>query len=68
MPAVRIKVASVILLHNHPNEEPTPSPEDAYVKRTILEAGKILDIDALERIVTCQGRYVSMNIKRLGFD
>ncbi|NJO82279.1 MAG: hypothetical protein HC828_05355, partial [Blastochloris sp.] len=39
----------IIVAHNHPSSEPSPSPEDILVTRQIVEAGKLLDIDCLDR-------------------
>jgi len=65
--AVREQAAAIILAHNHPSGDPTPSPEDVAVTRTIIEAGKILDIEVLDHIVIGQGRFVSLKARRLGF-
>jgi DNA repair protein RadC len=67
-PAVRANAASIILMHNHPSGDPTPSPEDAHVTRSIVEAGKMLDVDVLDHIIIGQGRFTSLKAKRLGFD
>ena len=66
-PAVRANAASIILVHNHPSGDPTPSPEDVNVTRTIFEAGKMLDIEILDHIVVGQGRFISMKSRGLGF-
>jgi len=47
--AVREQAAAMILAHNHPSGDPTPSPEDIAVTRAIVEAGKLLDIDVIDR-------------------
>ena len=65
--AVRRNSAAVIVSHNHPSGEPTPSPEDVLVTREIVSAGKMLDIDVLDHLVIGQGRYVSMRERGLGF-
>lgn len=52
--------ASVILAHNHPSGDPTPSPEDLELTRKITEAGKVLDITVLDHIIIGDGRYVSL--------
>jgi len=67
-PAVRANAASIILLHNHPSGDCGPSPEDVHVTRSIVEAGKLLDVEVLDHIVTGQGVFTSMKAKRLGFD
>lgn len=65
--AIRRNAAAIILAHNHPSGDPTPSPDDVSVTRVILEAGKLLDIEVLDHIIVGQGRYISMKERRLGF-
>jgi DNA repair protein RadC len=67
-PAVRANAASIILIHNHPSGDCTPSSEDAHVTRSIVEAGKMLDLEILDHIIIGQGRFTSLKAKRLGFD
>ena len=67
-PAVRENAPSLIIVHNHPSGDPTPSPEDAAVTRELVAAGKLLNIELLDHIVIGSGgRYVSLNEKKLGF-
>ena len=65
--AVRINAASIIVAHNHPSGDPTPSPEDISVTRAIVEAGKLLDIEVLDHLIIGRNRYVSLKSKGLGF-
>lgn len=65
--AIRLNSAALIVSHNHPSGEPTPSPEDVMVTRQIVEAGKLLDIEILDHIVIGSGRWVSMRERGLGF-
>jgi DNA repair protein RadC len=65
--AIRINAAAVIVAHNHPSGDPTPSPEDVHVTRQIVEAGKLLNIDVLDHLVISQGRWVSLKERGLGF-
>ena len=64
---IRLNSTSVIIVHNHPSGDPTPSPEDVLVTRQIVEAGKLLDIETLDHLVIGQGKYVSMRERGLGF-
>jgi DNA repair protein RadC len=64
---IRLNSAALIVVHNHPSGDPTPSPEDVLVTRQIVEAGKLLDIEVLDHLVIGQGRYVSMRERGLGF-
>ncbi len=65
--AIRLNSAAVIIVHNHPSGDPTPSPEDVLVTREIVTAGKLLDIDVLDHLVIGQGRFVSMRERGMGF-
>src|SRR5204863_4197603 len=58
--AVRENAASIVVAHNHPSGDPTPSPDDVKVTREIAAAGKLLDIELLDHIVIGQQRYVSL--------
>jgi DNA repair protein RadC len=64
---VRLNAAAVLIVHNHPSGDPTPSPEDVSVTKAIIEAGRLLDIEVLDHLVIGQGRYVSMKAKGLAF-
>jgi DNA repair protein RadC len=66
-PAIRRNATAIIVIHNHPSGDPTPSPDDVAVTRAILQAGKLLDIDVLDHMVIGQGRWVSLKERGLGF-
>jgi DNA repair protein RadC len=68
-PAIRRNAAAMIVVHNHPSGDPTPSPDDVAVTRSIVQAGKLLDVDVLDHMVIGQGenRWVSMKERGLGF-
>jgi DNA repair protein RadC len=65
--AIRRNAASIIVAHNHPSGDPTPSPDDIAVTRAIVEAGKLLDVDVLDHLVIGSGKFVSMKQRGLGF-
>ncbi len=65
--AIRRNAAAIIVCHNHPSGDPTPSPDDVAVTRAIVQAGKLLDVDLLDHLVIGQGRYVSLKDRGLGF-
>ena len=46
---------AILLAHNHPSNDPTPSPDDVSVTRTIVEAGKLLDIEVLDHLIDLPG-------------
>lgn len=66
-PAVRRNAASILVVHNHPSGDPSPSPEDISITRSLLQAGKLLQIELLDHIIIGQGKYVSLKEKGLGF-
>ncbi len=66
--AVRQNSAAIIVAHNHPSGDPTPSPEDVAVTREIVQAGKLLDIEVLDHLVIGAGlKFVSLKERGLGF-
>ncbi len=65
--AIRRAAAGVILVHNHPSGDPTPSPEDSEVTRRLVEAGNLLGIEVLDHIIVGDGRYVSMRERSQGW-
>jgi DNA repair protein RadC len=65
--AVRASAVAMIVAHNHPSGDPSPSPCDVTLTRQIVEAGKLLDIDVLDHLVVSKSRYVSMKERGLGF-
>ena len=67
--AIRENAASVIIVHNHPSGDPTPSPEDVRVTAEAVKAGQLLDIDVVDHIIVGSGkdRYVSLKERGLGF-
>ena len=66
--ALRVNCAGMIVVHNHPSGDPTPSPEDVHVTERIVQAGQMLDIDVLDHIVIGDHRFVSLKERRLGFN
>ncbi len=57
--AVRESAAAVILLHNHPSGDPTPSGEDRQLTSRLVEAGRLLGIRVVDHVILGDGRYVS---------
>jgi DNA repair protein RadC len=66
-PAIRRNASAILVAHNHPSGDPTPSPDDVAVTRAIVQSGKLLGVDVLDHIVIGQGRWVSMKERGLGF-
>jgi len=58
--AILSNAAAVILVHNHPSGDSTPSPEDISLTKKLVDAGKILDIPVLDHVIVCPGRHHSL--------
>jgi DNA repair protein RadC len=61
--AVQNMAASIIVAHNHPSGDPSPSQEDILITRQITEAGKIMGIPLLDHVVIGAGNYISIKEK-----
>ena len=61
--AIQNAAASVILLHNHPSGDPSPSREDILVTERLVKAGKIMDIPVLDHIIIGDDKYISLKEK-----
>ena len=59
-PALTLGAAAVILAHNHPSGDPTPSPEDLAVTRHLQDAGRLLGVEVLDHLVVCAERFRSL--------
>ena len=66
-PAVRVNAPAIIMAHNHPSTDSTPSPEDLEVTRTTEQAGSQLRIQLLDHIVVGLNRWVSIRDQEQGF-
>ncbi len=66
--AVRLDAAGVILVHNHPSGDPTPSPDDLHLTAEALAAGRLLDIDLLDHVVVGHDAWVSLRDRGIAFD
>jgi len=65
--AVRRNAVSIIVAHNHPSGDPTPSPEDIALTRDLVAAGRLLGIGVLDHLIIGQGRYVSLRERGVAF-
>ncbi len=66
--AIKVDASAIILVHNHPSGDPTPSPEDIALTRQVVQAGRLLDIDVLDHIIIGKQKFVSLKERGLGFD
>jgi len=62
--AIAENAAAVLLVHNHPSGDPTPSADDLRVTRELVECGRILDIPVLDHVVIARGGFVSLAERR----
>ncbi len=67
-PAIEAHAAAIIVAHNHPSGNPTPSPEDVTVTREIVKAGRLLSIEVLDHVIIGSGSHTSLKERGLGFD
>ena len=58
--AILVNAASVILAHNHPSGDPTPSPEDVALTKKLVDAGKVMDITVLDHVIVGECSFVSL--------
>lgn len=63
--AIRKSAASIIMVHNHPSGDPSPSSEDLAATGRIKEVGKIIGIELLDHIIIGDGKYISLREKNL---
>jgi DNA repair protein RadC len=66
--AIRNNAPQLIVVHNHPSGDPTPSPDDIAITRQICQAGKLLDIEILDHLVIGNRQWVSLKQRGLGFN
>lgn len=67
--AVRVNATAIIVAHNHPSGDPTPSPDDVYLTTQMVAAGRLLDIAVLDHIVLGEdGQMASLRDKGVAFD
>jgi DNA repair protein RadC len=59
-PALREPAAALILVHNHPSGDPTPSPEDREVTQRLVRAGDLLGVKVLDHVVVAERGYCSL--------
>lgn len=65
--AVRENATSIVVVHNHPSGDPTPSPDDVRLTETLVKAGELLEVDVLDHVIVARAAYTSLKERRLGF-
>jgi len=66
-PAIKDNAPQIILAHNHPSGEVTPSADDIQVTRDAVRAGELLDIAVLDHLIIGTHAFLSMKERGLGF-
>lgn len=66
-PAIQRNAAGMIVVHNHPSGDPTPSPEDIALTRALVQAGKLLDIELIDHLIIGQATWISLKEQKQGF-
>ncbi len=64
-PAIKNSAARIILVHNHPSGDPTPSEEDLKITKKIVDVGELLDIKVLDHVIIGKNKYWSWKEKTL---
>jgi DNA repair protein RadC len=65
--AVREGSPALIVVHNHPSGDPTPSQDDVEISKQLIEAGQLLGVEVLDHIILAHGGFVSLREQGLGF-
>ncbi len=65
--AIRHNAVAIIVVHNHPSGDPTPSSADVVLTAELVRAGELLDVELLDHLIVGQGRHVSLRRLGLGF-
>ena len=65
LPAIAVSAASLVLAHNHPSGDPTPSEEDMAITRRLHEAGRLLGIELVDHVVVARDAYASFRERKL---
>lgn len=63
--AIKRNANSIILIHNHPSGDPTPSNEDINITKRLLEAGNLIGIKVLDHIIIGDNKYISFREKNI---
>ena len=66
-PAIRDNSTAVIVVHNHPSGDPSPSPEDVAITEQLKDAGELLGIEVLDHIILAAHGHVSLKERGQGF-
>ncbi|HEU4332864.1 MAG TPA: DNA repair protein RadC [Candidatus Eisenbacteria bacterium] len=65
LPAIALSAASLVLAHNHPSGDPTPSEEDLAITRRLQDSGRLLGIELVDHVVVARDAFASFRERRL---
>jgi len=63
-PAIDHLASSIIIVHNHPSGNPTPSSQDIEITKNLVEAGKIINLEVCDSVIIGDGKYISLKEKK----
>jgi DNA repair protein RadC len=66
--AIRLSASGLILAHNHPSGDPTPSPDDLHLTAEAVAAGRLIDVAVLDHLVIGRAAWVSLRDRGVAFD
>lgn len=64
---IALQCTGMIMLHNHPSGDPSPSPQDIRITELVRESAQLLDIDLLDHLIIGRNRFVSLKERGMGF-
>jgi DNA repair protein RadC len=66
--AIKRCAPRIVIVHNHPSGDPTPSPDDVHLTTAAIAAGRLLDIEVLDHIVIGRTGFISLRDRGVAFD
>jgi DNA repair protein RadC len=66
--AIRLNAPAIILAHNHPSSDPSPSQDDVTTTRSLIVAGRLLDIELVDHLIIGGQNFVSLKERGLAFE
>jgi DNA repair protein RadC len=64
-PALEVRAAALVVVHNHPSGDPEPSPEDCALTERLRDAARLLGVDLLDHVVVAREGFVSLRQRGL---
>lgn len=67
-PSIVDNASGLVMVHNHPSGDPAPSAEDVRLTQTMVEAGRLLDVEVLDHVIIAREGFASLRERGLGFE